>query len=364
MPEPWMPPMLLPEDQPAQPAVARGGLAPQQSGGLMRFLQQAADGAEKVLSHPLYARLWSGAVSGQAQDPSAGPRALAQLDANRQNITTQQELMQLRQSQFLQRAAQMQRQQQLEANLRNARTPEEKRAAFYELAPAEAYKMDMQQPKAPAQRKRSLPGGLVQHEEFVGGDWVPVGPPGEPASLVSIDANDGPKLTDVRGLRGDYTTEAARYITGVEQLPMMRANAALGTGAGDLGLIVAVAKIRDPNSVVREGEIDLVREDSSRYEDINLAVKRVNSGQLLLPEQRKRLIESVEAELRSLAPGEEKRRQTFGSIANQYGIDPAFIYGQQSVEDQLRSIGLGPQPSESLQPVPLPPDRAKALGLE
>jgi hypothetical protein len=51
-------------------------------------------------------------------------------------------------------------------------------------------------PKAPTQRERKLGNGMVQREEFVNGQWVPVGEPGISGGGMSfeIDANGNPVL--------------------------------------------------------------------------------------------------------------------------------------------------------------------------
>ena len=59
---------------------ARGGLSDDAPvGGLSKFMQNVAKGYHAVVSHPLYAGAFSAMVSGQAQDPTAGPMALAQI---------------------------------------------------------------------------------------------------------------------------------------------------------------------------------------------------------------------------------------------------------------------------------------------
>lgn len=74
--------MLIPgfgerQDEPASSGT--GGLSDSPMGGIAKFLGNVARGADMVLSHPLYARLWSGVVSGQAQNPVAGPAALSDM---------------------------------------------------------------------------------------------------------------------------------------------------------------------------------------------------------------------------------------------------------------------------------------------
>lgn len=350
-------PLMPPVEEPPK---ARGGLASEAMGGLEKFMGNVTRGVDAVLSNPLYARLWSGAVSGMAQDPTAGPAALQALkQASQPSI--QDELAYYR-------VRQMQRAEEDDARQRAARDrvladprniDEATMAAAFPNEWASEKVKPPAQPKAPTQREMGLPGRMKQRQEFVGGQWVNVGDPYESGPMVEINnPGEPPKVGDVLALKKDYATEAARFRTAVEQLPLMRANADLGTGAGDLGLVVSVAKIRDPNSVVREGEIELVREDSSRFEDIRLAAKRLKSGQLLLPEQRRRLIESIEAEVKSLAPTEEQRRRNYGALANSYGVDPVWLFGEQSVDEMLRAAGIGQAQQPAGQPTPV---RARPL---
>lgn len=78
-------------DEPAQEP--RGGLASEAIGGLSKFLGDVNRGIEVVMSHPLYQRAWSGFVSGQTGDPTAGPRALAQMQQSAIDQRTQAALM-------------------------------------------------------------------------------------------------------------------------------------------------------------------------------------------------------------------------------------------------------------------------------
>lgn len=73
--------LFMADAEPQDLSAPRGGLAPTMVGGLSKFVGNVTKGIEKVMSHPLYARAWSGAVSGMAGDPMAGPRALAELRA-------------------------------------------------------------------------------------------------------------------------------------------------------------------------------------------------------------------------------------------------------------------------------------------
>lgn len=90
-------PMMPPEDS-GGPSVV-GGLAERVGGGLSQFFDNVNKGVEKVLSHPLYARAWSGMVSAQAGDPMAGPMALQQLRQSTLDQRMQRQEMDLQREQ-------------------------------------------------------------------------------------------------------------------------------------------------------------------------------------------------------------------------------------------------------------------------
>lgn len=61
-------------------------------------------------------------------------------------------------------------------------------------AALKAYREAFEGPDAPKQRERKLPNGMVQREEWVGKQWVPVGEPGVSGGGMSfeVDANGNP----------------------------------------------------------------------------------------------------------------------------------------------------------------------------
>jgi hypothetical protein len=58
----------------------KGGLASRIMGGIGKMADAAESGIVALTSHPLYSRLWNGAMAAQTGDPMAGPKAIAELD--------------------------------------------------------------------------------------------------------------------------------------------------------------------------------------------------------------------------------------------------------------------------------------------
>lgn len=85
---------------PNAPQQPQGGLAPESQGGLAKFFDDVNRGVEVVMSHPLYARAWSGMVSGMAGDPMAGPMALAQMRQSEMDQRYQRTQMQRAEEQY------------------------------------------------------------------------------------------------------------------------------------------------------------------------------------------------------------------------------------------------------------------------
>lgn len=99
-------------------------------------------------------------------------------------------------------------------------------------------------------------------------------------------------------------------------------------GMDDIALTFAFMKMLDPGSVVREGEYALVGRGAGLSQQVIAALQRVDSGESLTPEMRRRLVAAAERVY-------ESRRQTYQAIEQQYrgyaqedGIDPNRIVPQ------------------------------------
>lgn len=113
-----------------------------------------------------------------------------------------------------------------------------------------------------------------------------------------------------------------------------------GTGAGDVVSIVTFAKMLDPGSVVREGEVDIIQRGDGIFGQLQTLLGQVSeSGQVLSGPQRAELAalaqKRVDAARESFRSRLTVERQGFDGF-----VDPTFL-DQQFNQDPFRDIGFG-----------------------
>lgn len=343
MEHPVQPSVMTPQ-APVEPP--RGGLSEEPQGGLARFLGNVQKGIELVTTNPIYQRLWAGAVSGQANDPMAGPAALAQMRPPPPSLSDH--LTQLRIRQTEQSMLQDANKRRLEDEMGRAFAAGDYARAgeiYAQLNPGKAYERKMAPQTAPQTRRINLPNGLVQAQEWdaTAGRYVDVGPPGRmsPLAEVNIGGNKGPEWGPFSGLVDRYQKEAAQYLASIEAIPRMRALAAEDNAAADMQLIYAVAKARDPGSVVREGEVDFAKASGSKVEELAQAAKEWTKSGKLSPVMRDRLIGAMATDLRAQLPAERARRERYRKFAEQYAVPYDLMFPpSDSIEAQLERAGV------------------------
>lgn len=124
---------------------------------------------------------------------------------------------------------------------------------------------------------------------------------------------------------------------------------------GDLTMVYSFIKALDPESVVREGEIDLVNANRNIPDRVKGYAQRLATGQSLLPNERQDLIEQA----RSLSFTDYKRSRNdikaYRDNAARLGLDPELYAPDpyQGVDFGPRKLGGGSaQPQNKSQPAP------------
>jgi len=147
------------------------------------------------------------------------------------------------------------------------------------------------------------------------------------------EANEG-GITDlqhikaVQALRKEFrSVQAVKDYETV--LPLIKsAKKAPNTGYGDLQLIYTVGKALDPNSVVREGELQLTlaaSDPASRV--IGQAQFILQKGGRLTPKLRKDLVEMLEQRTSSYKDAYERDYKQFSQYARELGVEPSDVVG-------------------------------------
>lgn len=95
--------------------------------------------------------------------------------------------------------------------------------------------------------------------------------------------------------------------------------------AADLNLVYGLGKIFDPNSVVREGELILVKDTSALPDWVVGEINSLNGGARLQPETRKAILLEAQSRMEAYKGSFETDLQQFETLANEYGIPPQHI---------------------------------------
>lgn len=144
---------------------------------------------------------------------------------------------------------------------------------------------------------------------------------------------------DERYLRQEYLKEVKNYPEIQDSLSRIRAAAADSSGASDVALLFSFMKLNDPGSVVRESEQALILGAQGWADRTEALVKSVRSGDKLSPAQRKTLENVAEQLVKAVAPRYEQVKQRYGTLAQQYQLDPANVIGGAASGDGVIEYG-------------------------
>ena len=100
------------------------------------------------------------------------------------------------------------------------------------------------------------------------------------------------------------------------------------SGTSDYALAVAFAKILDPSSVAREGEVAAVQNAGAKVPALGQALKNAITGEgALTPAVRQQIADLATSIYTERAAEAQKKLETYGQLADQAGIPRQFIYG-------------------------------------
>lgn len=147
--------------------------------------------------------------------------------------------------------------------------------------------------------------------------------PTPPAPAIS-DAQFG----NINTLRDDVRTDLASFEVvkqGYNNITTFYSNP---SGTSDYALAVAFAKILDPTSVAREGEVAAVQNAGARIPALGQALKNAITGEgRLLPEVRQQIADLATSIYAERAAEAQKKLDNYGQLADQAGIPRQFIFG-------------------------------------
>lgn len=164
---------------------------------------------------------------------------------------------------------------------------------------------------------RTAPDGSLQ--------FIPGGP-ADPALKAKSEGD--PKITDISALRKEAAsgTNVKKFDDAIGSYQSMLVSASSDNATSDLDMIYGLAKIMDPESVVREGEFETVRNSSSIPNQIKGYWEFLLKGKGKLDAATRQEILGIAANRLNAYRGEAvSGMDRYKAIAEKQGIDPSLI---------------------------------------
>lgn len=166
-------------------------------------------------------------------------------------------------------------------------------------------------------------------------------------------APEAPKPSDVSGIRKEIhqLPSYKTYSAAVPSYNSMVESSKQDTKAADLDFVYGMAKIFDPTSVVREGEMVLVNSTASLPDQVVGLINSVNGGQRLSQETRKNILSVVRNRVNEYKSALDGDFQSYAGIAERYGLDPRDILPQMP---EVKDLPPEPEPGTARTDAPSP----------
>jgi hypothetical protein len=149
--------------------------------------------------------------------------------------------------------------------------------------------------------------------------------------IAPVDASGKPipnrkNQEDADNLRKEFAAlpEVKSY---KEVVPIIRsATKAPNTSQGDIDLIYAMGKVMDPNSVVREGEMNMVVKSGSPEERVAGYINYLRGGGRLSPAARQNMMNVLNNRVGELENSYKSARSTYEGITSKRGYQPGDVF--------------------------------------
>jgi hypothetical protein len=163
------------------------------------------------------------------------------------------------------------------------------------------------------------------------GQWYQNTTTGEQKKVGGSTEGGGWKPSDIGSLRDDYTKAAATYTTADPSWTSMKQAAATaldpatdvgGKGAADYNMIVAFAKLLDPNSVVREGEVKSASMTGGMIDQLQGWLNTVKGQGSLSDDVRRGIMNEANSRMSAYYGEAKTKRDWITGIATRHQINP------------------------------------------
>lgn len=173
------------------------------------------------------------------------------------------------------------------------------------------------------------PGDVQQAKDAAASRWVTMRGQ-DMTDARAREANAATKPADIfkmtEGMRKEFSAlpEVKSY---KEVVPVINsAKKAADNASGDISIIYAVGKVMDPNSVVREGEMNLVIKSGSPAERVLGLFNYVKNGGRLTPAQRQNLLAELDMRARAYETAYTGARKSYEGIVQRNNLNPQDVF--------------------------------------
>lgn len=139
------------------------------------------------------------------------------------------------------------------------------------------------------------------------------------------EGGDKAGLSDVAGMRKEYTKLSSDFIATRDALKRIEVGAKNPSAAGDIALIFNFMKMQDPGSTVREGEFATAQNAAGVPEQVKNTYNRLISGERLSPEQRQDFLGTARSLFDEQLVQQKQLAKTFSALAESQNIDPSQV---------------------------------------
>lgn len=159
----------------------------------------------------------------------------------------------------------------------------------------------------------------------------------------------GDQLTAINSIRDDVRAELAPFEIVKQGYGNITTFYSNPNATSDYALAVAFAKILDPGSVAREGEVAAVQNAGARIPALGQALRNAVTGEgSLTPEVRQQIAELATQIYTERSSAAQTTLQRYTELANQAGVPAEFIYSGVIPEAQTVIPAVVPQSAVAL----------------
>lgn len=163
-------------------------------------------------------------------------------------------------------------------------------------------------------------------------------------ALSSAKKGEPPKLSDVSGIRKEFTKLSGDFIKLRDAIGKVQGAADNPSAAGDLAMIFNFMKILDPGSTVREGEFATAQNSAGVPERLRAQYNQIISGERLTVNQRADFLGTANRMFEGQSEKQVQLENSFRAIAERQNMNP----------DDVVVDFMGTAPTEDILEPPAP----------